>query len=428
MHSHCVLTAVIGCSVLSVTLSGLYIWNTGIGNQFHGFLLLQDQGAVLHAIQRGHVFRGQYEYPNNDAITSSPADMTWDTTSAPWDLTSPTSKKRLADSELSLTIVSNPDQSSLTTSGTVSNQAKDEVPSEIKYGASSYAGFEPLPKSVIDGVKTFVYFIGHARSGHSIVGSVLDGHPHIVISHESKIFKRLIKIPYAANKSYIYNTIWSSAFLSANTGIRTAGANGKGYTLAVNGLYQGTYESYIDVIGEKKGDLTTEMFLYSPTQLKKVIDKLNTALGLPLKVFHVIRNPFDNIATTVLYDNFRDSQIGKAKRYKGVYAFNTSLVDKEIEKYFRYYQGIENAKKMFRFDLMVIHGKDFVADPRTMIIKMCNFLEVHCSDNYLDISSKKIFSSESKTRHKIKWEGYQILRVQSYIKKFSNLKRYYDFN
>lgn len=410
-----VLTAVICCSALSLGISGLYLWrikSDRTDNQFHRFSLLQhDQDEILAASQHDQPEDAanfsesprQAQYPEDSHNASSPLvlpNVKWNTTPTP-----------------------------LTTDTVTPPATTFAEPVDEKYGASSYKGFQLLPQSVIDGIKTFVYFIGHARSGHSIVGSVLDGHPHIVISHESKIFRHLIKRPiFAARKSYIFNTIWSSAFLSANSGIRTARVNGKGYTLAVGGLYQGTYDSYIDVIGEKKGDLTTEMFLYSPTRLGHVIDKLNTTLGLPLKVFHVIRNPFDNIATAVLYDNFRDGEIGKAKRYKGVYAFNTSLVDKEIETYFRYYQAIEDAKEMFKFDLMEIHGKDFVANPRTMIIKMCNFLKVHCSEDYLSVSSKKIFSSESKTRHKIKWEDYQILKVQSYIENFSNLRRYLKFN
>jgi len=140
-----------------------------------------------------------------------------------------------------------------------------------------------LPQLIISGVKKFVFFIGHCRSGHSIVGSILDGHPHIVISHESKIFRRLAKTPSKIDKSYIFNTIWTSAYMSAReSGIRTirSRANGKGYTLAVGGLYQGEYESYIEVIGEKKAELTTELFLDSPTRLEGVINKLRATVGL----------------------------------------------------------------------------------------------------------------------------------------------------
>ena len=44
--------------------------------------------------------------------------------------------------------------------------------------------FQLLTESVIDKIKTYVFFIGMARSGHSIVAAVLDAHPHIVISDE----------------------------------------------------------------------------------------------------------------------------------------------------------------------------------------------------------------------------------------------------
>ena len=39
-----------------------------------------------------------------------------------------------------------------------------------------------LSQNVIDGVKKFVIFIGYPRSGHSIVGSFMDAHPHMVIT------------------------------------------------------------------------------------------------------------------------------------------------------------------------------------------------------------------------------------------------------
>src|SRR6056297_1246638 len=33
-------------------------------------------------------------------------------------------------------------------------------------------------------VEAFVQFVGFPRSGHSLIGSVLDAHPHAIISHE----------------------------------------------------------------------------------------------------------------------------------------------------------------------------------------------------------------------------------------------------
>ena len=393
----CILAVVIGSSLVSLTASGLFIWNvvpTRLTNQFHSSItLLSIQPPVHYA--GGEDTGVQHD---SDAVSSS---WTADTN---------------ADSSYN--------------SEQVNSFSSETLPQDVEAldHDSDDNTLNPLPESVISRVKKFVFFIGHCRSGHSIVGSILDSHPHIVISHESKLFQRLLR-QSEPDKSYIFNTIWNSSYLSATTGIRTAKSNGKGYSLAVNDLYQGTYESYIDVIGEKKAELTTELFLSSPAQLENVINKLQTALGLPMKVFHVIRNPFDNIATSALFKTFKDSQIGRVKRQNITVSVNSNILNEEIDTYFRYLQAVKEAEEMFKFDLMVVHGKDFVADPRTTIIEMCKFLEVQCSDDYLDITSKKIFNGESKTRYKIKWEDYHISRVQSYIDKYSSsLKRYYDFD
>ena len=41
-----------------------------------------------------------------------------------------------------------------------------------------------------EGVETFLMFIGYPRSSHSLMGAILDAHPHIVISHEYHIVNR----------------------------------------------------------------------------------------------------------------------------------------------------------------------------------------------------------------------------------------------
>lgn len=33
-------------------------------------------------------------------------------------------------------------------------------------------------------VRTFVLFVGYPRSGHSLIGSIMDAHPNIIIAHE----------------------------------------------------------------------------------------------------------------------------------------------------------------------------------------------------------------------------------------------------
>ncbi len=40
---------------------------------------------------------------------------------------------------------------------------------------------------------TFLFFIGYPRSGHTLIGSLLDAHPEMVIAHELKAFAELEK-------------------------------------------------------------------------------------------------------------------------------------------------------------------------------------------------------------------------------------------
>ena len=100
---------------------------------------------------------------------------------------------------------------------------------------------DKLPQSIIDRVKTFVFFVGHSRSGHSIVGSLMDSHPHMVISHEYDLFNKLSgKSPLALNKPTIFNALWKSTKQTIINGFRAKSTNYKGYTLFVDGLYQGS--------------------------------------------------------------------------------------------------------------------------------------------------------------------------------------------
>ena len=41
-----------------------------------------------------------------------------------------------------------------------------------------------LPQDVIDNVRIFFIFLGYPRSGHTILGALMDAHPNMVISHQ----------------------------------------------------------------------------------------------------------------------------------------------------------------------------------------------------------------------------------------------------
>ena len=79
-------------------------------------------------------------------------------------------------------------------------------------------------------------------------------------------------------------------------------------------------------------------------------------------------------------------------------------------------------------DVLEVHGKDLITDPKMVLIKLCNFLQVDCPDNFLAICADKIFPKESKTRHQIKWNNKHLSAIKMNIQKYENLHRYLDFD
>ena len=287
---------------------------------------------------------------------------------------------------------------------------------------------EPLPSSVIDGVKTFVFFIGISRSGHSIVAALLDSHPHIVISNELDVFNTVnLSDSSSVSRSSLFNHIWNTSYIKARSSLRSFG---KGYSLAIDGLYQGAYQSYIDVIGDKKGRKTTQAFLDNGELFQNQLNNLRTLVNLPIKVIHVIRNPYDNIATIAIYEHFnkKRTKVAVTKNSNKTISIKPELLDYSIRYYFDLYQGAEVMRQQFNLDIMDVHGKDLIANPKVIINKMCDFLQVSCSDNYLNIVSRKIFSDESKTRYNVIWTDEQISKIKENILKYDGLRQYLNFD
>ena len=283
-----------------------------------------------------------------------------------------------------------------------------------------------LPQYVIDHVKMFVFFLGHAHSGHSIVASLMDSHPHMVISHELDLVTKLSLGIIAPNKAEIFNTIWSNTVQTVIDGVRTH--NGKGYNLTVDGACEGSYSDTINVIGDKRGAKTVSVLNNSKRWLTAFA--ILKSLNVTLKVILVLRNPYDVIASTLLLDHYiyrrkySETKFADYKKSNTTIEFSPDLINSCIHKYFKSLSVIMNGKKKYNLDIIEIHGKDLILDPRGTLLKLCGSLGVTCSDNYLDICSNKIYKTESRTRHLVNWTNESLQMVQQNIENYSLLKEY----
>ena len=118
----------------------------------------------------------------------------------------------------------------------------------------SRVGLEEQLTTLYKGVETFVLFIGHARSGHSLVGAILDAHPQIVIPHEFKLlgkwdyYKTKSKGDSGLLKNRLFFDLQALSREQAMFGNRASNcAASRDYCYHVAGQWQGTYKDKIKV-------------------------------------------------------------------------------------------------------------------------------------------------------------------------------------
>lgn len=242
----------------------------------------------------------------------------------------------------------------------------------------------------LSNLKYFVLFIGHGRSGHSLVGVVLNSHPYMVIANEIDILRRYgIK---QENLKKIY-----SAVLRKGPHIWQPLRNKKR-----TWEWLGKYKE-LKVMGTNLGGGTESYFRKNYGHLAK----LKGILPVPLKFIHVKRNMYDNI-TTILK--------------KGGPKFGFSGLDDAIDAYFAGIPTIERVRK--EEDVLEIKHESFVSDPKSLIIKACKFLDMNASDDYLDFCESIVWKKPRITRHTVEWKDKHIKRVEKLKNEVDFLKDY----
>ena len=291
-----------------------------------------------------------------------------------------------------------------------------------------------LPPQVVDRVKKFVLFVGMGRSGSSILGSILDAHPHVIVSHEYCVFNHFQEFNSSRDslKETLFNVLFSRSHIDATKRRSFTQGHGHSYTLKVSGLWQGTYENYIEVIGDKCGAQITRPYLENKEVFIKMYKELKESIKMSILFLWPMRNPYDQIST-YMYSKYIHSNSLTQERAKRLHKpiDKPELLDIAINTVFTFYDAtqelVENV--LGEENVLDVHNCDLVDDPRGTISKIFDFLEVRISKDYLDVCAGKIFNSESKSRKLVQWTPEQIKMVENRIKDHKTLSRYaYSFN
>jgi len=244
-------------------------------------------------------------------------------------------------------------------------------------------------------VESYCMFIGHGRTGHSLVGSLLNGHPEMVISHELDALRLLdrARVPVTQNQLF-------AAILQRDAEFTELGREWTKYSYDIPDTDQGEFDR-LRVIGDKKGGASTRRLGYSP----ELLGTLRETISVPLRVIHVVRNSFDTIASR--------------RKMKQVWA------DYGIEKYFANADNVELVAEMLEEDeLLRVHHEDLIADTPDVVERLCSFLGVEPAEEYLTACDEFVFDSPKQTRHEIEWSDEEIERIERKNAEYDWLARY----
>jgi hypothetical protein len=242
-------------------------------------------------------------------------------------------------------------------------------------------------------------FIGYPRSGHSLVGSLLDAHENILIAHEANVLER---IDEPISREDIYLELWENSWQQAeNTRQET------GYSYAVNGQLQGDVTE-LRVIGDKKGGRSSAQIDQRP----ELIDILRQKLGdHRLRLLHVTRHPLDNITTIHTRASENPKRPGQT-------------LPAAIDFYFQRCDAVAKIRARLGSDVFDLRLEDLVEEPKRVLSDCCAFLGVPAGDDYLEACSKIVFGKPNQTRGKVDWPEERLREVEERMRAYDFLARY----
>jgi hypothetical protein len=248
-------------------------------------------------------------------------------------------------------------------------------------------------------VETFCLFVGYHRSGHSLIGSLLDAHPEIVISHEAGALK-LVSLEGISRDALFERVLENSRRQAA----RPRGRRASGYSYAVEGQWQGRSRE-LRVLGDKDGQKATKFIGRDPS----VLATFERLVGVPLKIVHVTRNPYDVVARMALI-----TKGGVPER----------SVAAAIDLFARLARANDRLISSGRHPVLTMRQEAFVRQPHRELRAACAFLGVDADDSYLDACAGLVFDSPRRTREKIEWAAPEVEAVRRVIERHSFLAGY----
>jgi hypothetical protein len=288
--------------------------------------------------------------------------------------------------------------------------------------------YERVMDSLTDGMhpQTFLLFFGYPRSGHSMVASLLDAHPEAAVANE-----------YDAMKAYLQGETRDVLFhklVAISTAYKIVGRCQAGYHFVVPGVTAQPFSNgkQLRVIGDKMAGVTSRMQLGRPELIK-----FQEYVGLNVSLIHVVRNPFDMVAsrfaagTAELLDRWRLQHDVSNHPYLAEHPikvegnhelmmklnYSVDLVITEMTYNMKVRRWI-NAGELPAYRWKDVLLDDFLAMPTAQLKRLGEFLGLDCNeDAYLTRASSIVRREEHSSRDEMIWPKQIYERLEAALAK-----------
>lgn len=248
-----------------------------------------------------------------------------------------------------------------------------------------------VPPRLLPELRCFVLIVGSSRSGSTLLGAVIDGHPQAIVANESGDSMTLWR---GLNRDEVLDTIVARAAVSAAND-----RSSTGYRYQI-GPHPAVKQGVL-VVGDKTWNPTLLLLHGNPT----LLSSLEERLGVPVRLIHAIRSPFDVIATM--------------HRRSGM-----SVRDRS-RWYFMHCEAAEALRERLpRESFLESHHADLVTDPVAEVGRLGRFLGLPHDEAHVSAVQGLLFEQPRRTAEGILWSAADVDAIVARMAAFACLSRY----
>ncbi len=249
--------------------------------------------------------------------------------------------------------------------------------------------------------RTVLLFIGHVKSGGSLLGALLDAHPDAIVADEIDVL-RLVEEGF--RRDHILHLLARGARREATKG-RVTARRLEAYSLAVPGQWQGRVRTPL-VVGDSRAGPTTRRAGDDVASVRRHLAALDATMApLDVRFVHVVRDPRDPISAMVLRSG---RSLDDAVRDHAEQCDRLVLLRAQIPAH----------------RLLTVHYETLIDAPRATVAALCAHVGLPEDDAHLDACAALVRADRAAESSKVDWPAGPLAAVASTIGRYDFLDRY----